>query len=47
MAFIGPGTPEQLIERIRGSVIGDDGVMDGPFGPLPGEGPAGVRTASG
>jgi selenocysteine lyase/cysteine desulfurase len=33
MAFIGPGTPEQLIERIRASVIGDDAVVDGPFGP--------------
>ncbi|HSC03620.1 MAG TPA: aminotransferase class V-fold PLP-dependent enzyme [Solirubrobacteraceae bacterium] len=25
--------PEDLIERIRGSVIGDDIVVDGPFGP--------------
>jgi selenocysteine lyase/cysteine desulfurase len=33
MAFIGPGTREQLIERIRASVIGDDAVVDGPFGP--------------
>ncbi len=33
MAFIGPGTAEQLIERIRTSVIGDNAVMDGPFGP--------------
>src|SRR3954468_9839006 len=27
-----PGA-ERLIERIRGSVIGDDAVLDGPFGP--------------
>jgi selenocysteine lyase/cysteine desulfurase len=33
MAFIEAGTPEQLIERIRASVIGDDAVVDGPFGP--------------
>ena len=25
--------PERLIDRIRGSVIGDDAVIDGPFGP--------------
>ena len=25
--------PEHLIDRIRGSVIGDDAVIDGPFGP--------------
>jgi selenocysteine lyase/cysteine desulfurase len=25
--------PEELIERIRGSVIGDDVLLDGPFGP--------------
>ncbi|MFL5862494.1 MAG: aminotransferase class V-fold PLP-dependent enzyme [Solirubrobacteraceae bacterium] len=28
-----PSEPEQLIDRIRGSVIGDDAVLDGPFGP--------------
>jgi selenocysteine lyase/cysteine desulfurase len=28
-------TPEELIERIRGSVIGDDVLLDGPFGPRP------------
>ena len=28
-----PGTGAALIERIRGSVIGDDAVIDGPFGP--------------
>src|SRR5262249_61473429 len=26
---------ERLIERVRGSVIGDDAVLDGPFGPRP------------
>jgi hypothetical protein len=24
---------ERLIDRIRGSVIGDDAVLEGPFGP--------------
>lgn len=28
-----PSEPEHLIDRIRGSVIGDDAVLDGPFGP--------------
>jgi selenocysteine lyase/cysteine desulfurase len=27
------GTAERLIEQIRGSVIGDDAVLEGPFGP--------------
>src|SRR6187397_2437730 len=28
-----PRRPAPLIERIRASVIGDDAVIDGPFGP--------------
>ena len=30
---LGDGQPTDLIERIRRSVIGDDTVLDGPFGP--------------
>ena len=32
-AVLRPGESAPLIERIRRSVIGDDAVIDGPFGP--------------
>ena len=28
-----PDAKDRLIETIRGSIIGDDSVLDGPFGP--------------